>query len=86
MTFTISGKKNDPEQSRKLKKQISNIEREISRIENEIAQLEIKLADPGFYSLPEFMDVNNKYKTLQNNLEKKMEEWEILSTEVEHFI
>ena len=83
---SISGKKNDPEQSRKLKKQISNIEREISRIENEIAQLEIKLADPGFYSLPEFMDVNNKYKTLQNNLEKKMEEWEILSTEVEHFI
>lgn len=81
-----SPKKNDPELSRKLKKQISNIEREISKIENELAELEITLANPDFYSQPSFMDVNNKYLVLQKSLEKKMEEWEVVSLEAEAYL
>jgi ATP-binding cassette subfamily F protein 3 len=86
LNTTNSGKKTDPEQSRKLKKQISGIERDISKIENELAELELKLADPDFYNQPSFMDVNNKYLLLQKNLEKKMEEWEMASLEADAYI
>ena len=83
---SFSSKKNDPEQIRKIKKQISNVEREISRLEAEIIQLESKLSDPDFYSQPSFMDENNKYLKLRELLESKMEEWELLSLEVESYI
>jgi len=80
MTETI---KPDTEDIRKLKKQIQAAERDISKLENEIGLLEIKLSDPNFYTDPHFMEVNKKYKILQDSLGAKMLEWETLSFELE---
>ena len=76
-------KKSDTEDIRKLKKQIQVAERDISKLENEIGLLEIKLSDPNFYTDPHFMEVNKKYKILQDSLGAKMLEWETLSFELE---
>lgn len=81
--ITTDVKKMDTEDVRKIKKQINIVERDISRLENEIGLLELKLSDPNFYTDPHFSEVNKKYKTLQNNLEAKMLEWETLSFEIE---
>lgn len=81
--ITTDVKKMDTEDVRKIKKQINIVERDISRLENEIGLLELKLSDPNFYTDPHFTEVNKKYKTLQDNLEAKMLEWETLSFEIE---
>ncbi|MBC7885716.1 MAG: ABC-F family ATP-binding cassette domain-containing protein [Saprospiraceae bacterium] len=76
-------RKLDSEDSKKIKKQIQYVERHIEKLEGEIQVLEIKLSEPNFYSDPHFMETNKKYKTLQDELEVKMLEWETLSFEVE---
>jgi len=82
-TAMTETKKPDTEDIRKLKKQIQAAERDISKLENEIGLLEIKLSDPNFYTDPHFMEVNKKYKILQDSLGAKMLEWETLSFELE---
>jgi len=82
-TVMTETKKPDTEDIRKLKKQIQAAERDISKLENEIGLLEIKLSDPNFYTDPHFMEVNKKYKILQDSLGAKMLEWETLSFELE---
>jgi ATP-binding cassette subfamily F protein 3 len=77
-------KKNDPEETRKLRKQIATVEKQISKLEEEIALLDIKLADPNFYMDAGFMETNKKYKSLQDDLENKMLEWETLSFDLEN--
>lgn len=77
-------KKSDPEETRKLRKQIASIEKQISKLEEDLALLELKLADPNFYADPGFMEANKKYKSLQDDLENKMFEWETLSFDLEN--
>lgn len=76
-------RKIDSEDERRIKKQINAVEKDISKIEGDIALLELKLGDPGFYMDPHFMEANKKYKSLQDQLEAKMLEWETLSFELE---
>lgn len=76
-------KKSSSEDTRQLRKQISNVEKQITRIEEELNILETQLAAPDFYSDPDFVKTNKKYQTLQDNLEEKMMEWEELSSQLE---
>lgn len=78
-----AGRKIESEDERRIKKQISAVERDISRLESDISLIEIKLADPNYYTDPHFMETNKKYKSLQDDLENKMLEWETLAFELE---
>jgi ATP-binding cassette, subfamily F, member 3 len=71
------------EEYKRLKKQIQSTERDIEKIEKEIATIESKLTDPAFYMDPTFADTNKRYKTLQDTLLVKMEEWETISVGLE---
>ncbi|MFZ1749952.1 MAG: ABC-F family ATP-binding cassette domain-containing protein [Saprospiraceae bacterium] len=82
-TISSGSKKPDSEEARKMKKLIQNVERDITKLESEMGLLEMKLSEPEFYNNPHFMETNKKYKTLQDAIEAKMNEWETLSFQVE---
>ncbi|MFZ1703087.1 MAG: ATP-binding cassette domain-containing protein, partial [Saprospiraceae bacterium] len=68
----------DSEEYRKAKKQVSQVERSIEKLEEEIIIFEEKMAQPDFYNDPEHQKTLEKYNKKQEELAKKMEEWDEL--------
>ncbi len=67
-----------------LVNKINNIEKQISVLEEKQDKLEKLLADPALYNDPaRAKEANSAFISIKTDLEKKMEEWEILSTELD---
>lgn len=80
---SVTTKKVDGDELRKLRKQVNNLEKQISKLEEEIAAIEVKMANPDFYNDPGFIDVNQKYNTLKNDLDGKIMEWDSLVSKID---
>ncbi len=80
---SLSGKKPEGEELRRLRKQVQQAERDITKMETEKATMEKQLADPEFYTNPRFVEVNKQYAQLQEQLVARMTEWESLSEQLE---
>lgn len=69
---------------RKATNQLSKIEKEIKDLENELALMDEKLRNPLQYkTLLNNTDFFNSYETTKTKINKKMEEWEQVSLQVE---
>jgi len=61
----------------KQKRLIEKIENDISKLEEEISAIEEKFSDVELMSNPEqSVKLQNEYKTLKNNLDELMSQWE----------
>ncbi len=80
-------KKESEKEKRRVMKLIEKCEDDITELEEKISAFDMKLANPEKYNLdfsnPETF---NKYNSLKLTLEKTVEEWETLNTELEAFI
>lgn len=66
---------------KKLKKEVELCEQKISELESQLAGLNAKLQDPKqFEELNKQPDFFNRYETLKKELEREMERWEELSS------
>lgn len=83
VTSTQNVKKADPEDLRKLRKQISTIERQITKLEEEISKIEVKMNHPEYYNDPKYVETNKQYQQFQTDLESKILEWDSLSSELD---
>jgi len=70
-------------QRKKITRQISNLEKKISQHESSIADIHSKLADPEIYNSDEYVPLSKKLKEEEEELEKRMEEWEAASTKLD---
>lgn len=68
----------DAEEYRKAKKQVQQIERSIEKLEEEIKVMEEAMAQTEFYNRPDHQKILDAYKTKQDELLQKMEEWDRL--------
>ncbi len=79
---TQNSRKPDAEMLRNIRKQINTIEKQIANLEEKMAIIETKMADPDFYNDPNFTTTNIHYQSLQSELNAKMEEWDVLVSEL----
>jgi len=68
---------------RKIQTRISKAEQKIEVLENEIAQMENNLSNPEYYSKALKSGEFDSYTHLKNDLDKQMDLWETLQTELE---
>ncbi|MCB0839053.1 MAG: ABC-F family ATP-binding cassette domain-containing protein, partial [Bacteroidetes bacterium] len=69
---------------KKLERQQQGIEEEITKLESQMLGLQEKMADPEVASdYGKLTEVQNQYEQLEQNLEKKTEEWEEVLLELE---
>lgn len=65
---------------RKLEKLVADCERKIEKLETQIGELESKMATPEGASN---MDLYGQHQNLKRELDRAVEEWEVVSTELE---
>lgn len=70
-------------QRKKMTRLVSNLEKKIEKHEANIAEIHSKLADPNVYNSEEFVPLSKKLKEEEQELEKKMEEWEAASAKLD---
>ncbi len=72
----------DREELKKLKRQLQYVERDINKLEEKIAAINIKLADPVTYASDDFVPLQKDHALLKSDLDKKMEEWELVAEKI----
>ncbi|MDC1508621.1 ABC-F family ATP-binding cassette domain-containing protein [Saprospiraceae bacterium] len=72
----------DHEELKKLKRQLQYVERDINKLEEKIAAINIKLADPVTYASDDFVPLKKDHALLKSDLDKKMEEWELVAEKI----
>lgn len=80
----VSTTQNKPKLSYKLERELEQLTEKIEKMDSEIAQLELRIAEPGFYDLPQndIQSVLQKLTTLQQTLDNFYTRWdEIESTQ-----
>ena len=80
----VSSTQNKPKLSYKLERELEQLTGKIEKMDSEIAQLELRIAEPGFYDLPQndIQSVLQKLTTLQQTLDNYYFRWdEIESTQ-----
>jgi ABC transport system ATP-binding/permease protein len=80
----VSTTQNKPKLSYKLERELEQLTQKIEKMDSEIAQLELRIAEPGFYDLPQndIQSVLQKLTTLQQTLDNFYTRWdEIESTQ-----
>ena len=70
------------EELKKLKRQLQYVERDINKLEEKIAAINIKLADPVTYASDDFVPLQKDHALLKSDLDKKMEEWELVAEKI----
>lgn len=68
---------------RKMTTQLRNLEQLISQLEEQKSILEIQFKDPTLWETPEGKEYSIQYENLQQELAKRLEEWEALAFELE---
>jgi len=71
------------DERKKLQRRLSYVERDIEKLESEIASIQEEMMDPAFYEKPESTAKMASIKEKKKTIEKKMEEWEVLSKDLE---
>lgn len=78
-------RKTREKQLRKLRTQIEKSETEISKMEKEITEFDAMLADPALYrEVLNNAESYKRYNALKGSLEKEMQRWEELHTELDN--
>jgi ATP-binding cassette, subfamily F, member 3 len=78
--LNYEGKKEFERNLRKAKNKVSHVEKEIAAIETELASLQEFMKDPEKSSDP---DIYKRFSSLNQSLERKLYEWELLNDEME---
>jgi ATP-binding cassette subfamily F protein uup len=74
----VSSTQNKPKLSYKLERELEQLTGKIEKMDSEIAQLELRIAEPGFYDLPQndIQSVLQKLTTLQQTLDNYYTRWD----------
>jgi len=74
----VSSTQNKPKLSYKLERELEQLTGKIEKMDSEIAQLELRIAEPGFYDLPQndIQSVLQKLTTLQQTLDNYYSRWD----------
>ncbi len=78
-TITNSKPSVNRELLKKKRREMQYVERDIAKLEDEKEQFEEKMTDPAFFTNSTSQEDLAKYNSLKQELESKMEEWEVLA-------
>lgn len=76
---SIAVPKLSDQEKKNLQRKFSQVEKDINSCEMALKEKEIRLADPEFYLSPEFQKEVQTYESRKKELERLMEEWELLA-------